>query len=332
MNPIRNFQSSTTLFLIVCMGLLSSHLACNPGNNQSLKKDGDGPTYGQINISVDANYMPIIDSELTVFHSSYPNAKIMAHYKSEAEVVEDLLKDSSRLALISRKLRPDELKIFDTMGYKPKMVKIAHDAIALIVNPANPDTSLTKQEIRKILTGEVKKWNELNPKGRKDVIKVVFDHEFSGTVRYAIDSICSGDKLSSNVFAAKTNEEVVNYVAENPAAIGIIGVNWISDNTDPQAQRFMRKVIAVAVAAKQGLDYYKPFQAYIATKDYPFTRTLYSVNREARKGLGTGFAAFMAGDRGQRIILLSGLVPATMPLRIMAIDNEPLNLGNGTGK
>lgn len=316
----------TALYMALCATIITLHTACNPGDNQSLKKDGDGPTYGKANISVDANYMPIIDSELTVFHASYTNAQITPYYKSEVEVIDDLLKDSSRLALVSRKLRPDELKVFEEMGYKPKIVEIAHDAIALIVNPANSDTSLTRQEIRKILTGEVKKWNELNPKGRKDVIKVVFDHEFSSTVRYAVDSICKGDKLTPNAFAAKTSEEVVNYVAQNPSAIGIIGVNWISDNTDPQAQKFMRKVIAVAVASKPGTDYFKPYQAYIATKNYPFIRTLYSINREARKGLGTGFAAFMAGDRGQRIILLSGLVPATMPLRIMAIDNEPLNI------
>jgi phosphate transport system substrate-binding protein len=50
-------------------------------------------------------------------------------------------------------------------------------------------------------------------------------------------------------------------------------------------------------------------------------RTVYIISREARAGLGSGFTAFVAGDKGQRIILKSGLVPATAPIRIVEINN-----------
>jgi len=43
------------------------------------------------------------------------------------------------------------------------------------------------------------------------------------------------------------------------------------------------------------------------------------INREYFSGLGTGFAQFIAGEKGQRIFLKSGLVPAQMPIRLVEV-------------
>jgi phosphate transport system substrate-binding protein len=57
-------------------------------------------------------------------------------------------------------------------------------------------------------------------------------------------------------------------------------------------------------------------------RKYPFLRDLYIVSREARAGLGTGFATYVASDDGQRIILRSGLMPATQPVRVIEVKDE----------
>ena len=119
----------------------------------------------------------------------------------------------------------------------------------------------------------------------------------------------------------------VDYVEKNPSALGIIGVNWISDGDDPSAKYFLKQVRTLAIkapdTAKYGYnDFYRPYQAYIATHEYYFWRRLYIIMRESRAGLGTGFASFVAGDKGQRIILKSGLVPATAPVRLVQTKNS----------
>jgi phosphate transport system substrate-binding protein len=85
----------------------------------------------------------------------------------------------------------------------------------------------------------------------------------------------------------------------------------------------LKKIKVVAVGHKNNPTepdtYYQPFQGYLAAGTYPLRRDLYIVSREARAGLGTGFASFVAGDKGQRIFLKSGLVPATMPVRLVNI-------------
>ena len=45
------------------------------------------------------------------------------------------------------------------------------------------------------------------------------------------------------------------------------------------------------------------------------------INRETFAGLGSGFISFVAGEKGQRIILKSGIVPAAMPIRLIQIKN-----------
>ena len=77
----------------------------------------------------------------------------------------------------------------------------------------------------------------------------------------------------------------------------------------------------MAVSGDSG--FYQPYQAYIAQKSYPLVRDIMMISREARSGLASGFMAFVASDKGQRIVLKSGLVPATMPIRIVEINHEP---------
>jgi phosphate transport system substrate-binding protein len=69
-------------------------------------------------------------------------------------------------------------------------------------------------------------------------------------------------------------------------------------------------------------DYYKPYQAYMVDKIYPLTREIYLINTEPRNGLATGFSAFVASDKGQRIILKSGILPAVAPTRVVNIRKD----------
>ena len=67
---------------------------------------------------------------------------------------------------------------------------------------------------------------------------------------------------------------------------------------------------------------YAPYQAYLQLKKYPLARMLYIVSGEARSGLGTGFASWALSEKGQRIVLKAGLLPATMPVRVVQINTR----------
>lgn len=294
---------------------------------QSKPKDGltDTSTSGVIAIAADESFRPIVQEEADVFEGLFPLAGIVPRYVTEVEAVNLLLKDSLRLAITSRRLTPEEMNSFNSRKFFPQEIKIATDGLALITHRGNPDTLITVNQLRSILTGRVLQWNDLYPASRLKHILPVFDNKNSSTVRFAVDSICKGASLSDRVKALKTNKEVINYVSRTPEAIGIIGVNWLSDRNDSTGLTFSKEVRVMSVsAAAQATpeNSYKPYQAYLYYGDYPLTRSIYALLNDPRSALPWGFASFLASDRGQRIILKSGLVPATQPVRIVNIKDE----------
>lgn len=297
--------------------------ACDQPVNQKTGQPLDTITTGTLKILVDEGYKPIIETSIDVFDSVYRQAKIEPVYTAEAEAVQALIRDSVQVIIITRQLSAEELTYFEARGFKPIMTPIAHDAVAFVVNPANRDTVFTVAQLRDILSGKASKWSQINPGSKLGDIRLVFDNPLSGTVRYCKDSIAGGAALPANASALKTNEEVINYVSKQKNALGIISANWISDTDDKGVQRFLSEVQLVDVAKEAGAEGYGPYQAYLAKEWYPFKRTVYIINAQARRnGLGQGFASFLAGSDGQRIVMKDGLLPAQIQPRIVKVQRE----------
>lgn len=310
-------------FWLLSAGLLLLLSACN-----SKPKDGLTDTYtsGEIYIAADESFQPIIQEEIDVFENLFPMARIVPRYTTEVEAVNLLLKDSVRLAIATRKLTAGEMNSFHSRKFFPREIKLATDALALIVNRQNPDTLISVRDIRRILTGEVKEWKSVYPGSPLKDITVVFDNKNSSTVRFAIDSVCGGKSLSAaGVKAMKTNQQVMDYVATTPDAIGVIGVNWLGNRSDTTNLSFRNEIRVMSVSAEDVAtteNSYKPYQAYLYYENYPLARSIYVLLNDPRNALPWGFASFLTSDRGQRIILKSGLLPATQPVRVVDIKDE----------
>jgi len=314
---ILNKIINTILFFILSF-LLS---ACS-GNNNS---PSDTPTTGVIEIAVDESFSPVIEAEVSVFEGIYKEASIIPKYLPETEAFKLLLNDSVRMIVVSRDLNTQEKKYFADKNFFPKTIKIASDGIAFIVNKDNPDTIFTTQMINGIFLGKYKYWNEIDSKRKKEEIKVVFDNPNSGTVHFAIDSICFGNNFSPQVSAVATNKAVIEYVKNNPHSIGIIGGSWISDRNDSTCLSFLKTIKVASIARDSVIDTqnsFAPYQAYVALHQYPYVRNIYIILSEPRSGLASGLTSFITSDRGQRIVLKSGIVPATQPLRIIKVRDD----------
>ncbi len=277
-------------------------------------KHADTLSKGTIDISVDETYQPIIDEQLKVFDSSYPDAKITIHYKPEAECFKDYFDNKARIILVTRQLTPAEKEACEQKKIFPSSLALARDAIAVIVNNSSADTMLDMNALKGILTGVYKK-----------KYTVVFDNQSSSMLRYIVDSVLKGDKLGANVFAAKGDKDVLDYVQKNPDAIGFVGLSYVSDNNDPNnTGAFINTVKVVAMQNDSTREFLKPYQAYIALKTYPLTRSLYYINSESYPGLGTGFANFLGMQRGQLVFFHAHLFPvrSEMVIREAKINNQ----------
>jgi len=306
-------------FKITCVLFVLILVSC-----QNKVKDKFTDTYasGVIKIAVDENFQPIVQEEIDVFEAMNPKAGIIPQYTNEVEAMNLLLKDSVRVVIATRPLSDNEMKYFKSKTFYPHSYKFATDGIALIVNNHNSDSIITVGQIRKILMGQVTNWNEIYPKSKLGKFQVVFDNKNSSTIRYAIDSICNGKPLSKNLFAQNTNTEVIKFVSKTPNSIGIIGVNWLGNEKDTTNLSFKPEIRVMAVtgdATATVANSYKPFQAYLFYGYYPLTRNIYVIVNDPRGSLPSGLTSFLTSERGQRIILKSGLVPATQPVRIVHV-------------
>jgi phosphate transport system substrate-binding protein len=264
----------------------------------------DTPESGTINISVDESFKPVIDEQIKMYEDSYPNAKIIAHYKPEADCLRDLFKDTSnRLVIITRRLNPNEDKyLIDSLDYIAGSSAIASDAIAVLVNAASNDTLFSLKRLQDQLQGRINRQQT-----------IVFDGlKATSAVRFITDSVLKGGNFDTSVVKAAANSnEVINYVASHENAIGLVGINWIGNPEVPSQVEMLKKlkIAYVQCDACEGKPYVKPMQQSILTHRYPLVRGLYYVIKENYKGLGSGFTAFLRYERGQLIFRRAYLGP-----------------------
>lgn len=283
--------------------------------NQKSKKEADKESIlkGSLEITIDETVKPIVEDQVAVFEGTY-DAKISIKEKSEAELINDLLNQRTKVVISARDLTKQEKEQFKKFRITPRITPFAIDAIAFISKKSNNDTLIALKTVIDFMQGKTSS----NIKG------LVFDNPNSSTVRYIKDLADVKGLPENGVFSFKTNEEVIKFVSENDGMIGVVGVNWLSQ---PSASilPLMQKINVLSVKGLKDEQYYSPTQNDIAEMKYPLARDLYIINCQGYSGLGMGFSSFIAGDIGQRIILKSGLLPIRVPGRKLQIRSQIIN-------
>lgn len=308
-------HSGKMLFLTA--GLLVFLASCN---QMGKRATNETPTRGSISISVDESFQPIMEAEIFTFTNLYQSASITPQFKPEMDVIDDFMKDSVKVIVTSKKLTDYQIQYLRDTQVIARTTAFAYDALALVTNKSNTDSLIKYNTVRDIFRGTVTQWDQINPKSKLGGIRVIFDNNKSGNVRY-FKELFEVDSLGSNFFAVNSNPEVIEFVSRNQDAMGIVSVSWISDKDDSTVMSFLDKVNVLAVSHQflEDGSFFRPHQGFIYDKSYPFVREVYLISRESFAGLGSGFINWLCAEQGQRIVLKSGLVPATMPIRLVQV-------------
>jgi phosphate transport system substrate-binding protein len=261
-------------------------------------------------VLVDESIKPIVEDLVQVFENKY-NAKIFIVAKSEIEVIQALAKDTARIAVLTRTITKKEMAYFNAKKLNPRLTPFAHDAIAFIANKNTKDTLISLKEVKDFMNGS----KSTKIKG------LVFDNLNSSTVRLICELSGINSIPKENVFSFKTNNEVINYVAENNGIIGVVGINYIFEPSE-KIVNSIQKINVLNVLNTTDNQYYSPTQNNLGEGTYPLARELFVVNAQGQEGLGLRFSAFIASEIGQRIILKSGLLPHEIPSRKIRTRNS----------
>ena len=267
----------------------------------------DTLTQGDILVLADEDFRIILEAQRTVFEHIYPNAHIRIRFLPESELLKQVVNDSVRVVFATCKPGGEQSAYYRTRNLSVSMVPILTDGIAVFTAPGAGCVGRSTQELKARLSAQ-----EGSP--------VLFDGTGTGVVRMLVDSLFAGDASAMRRAAAlEGTDSLLTAVAQNPVAMGMISFARLSDLDDPACRAIRERLSLCALSGPNSVGPQLPNQGTLADKTYPLRRTLYAWAMEGKSGLGTGFVSFVAGHKGQRIILKSGLAPQIVPARDVMI-------------
>lgn len=309
------------------------------GGGQKAKKVEQKVEHMQF--ACDATFENIMDQEVDVFEYYYNNSRrqalVVPYYVSQSAAFDSLMNPDNSIKTIvaARRLTDAEKTRLRNQKRKPREQRVAVDAVALIVNNRNPQDAISMAELRQVLSGDVRSWKEMWPT-KLDSIRVVFDDAGSSMVQFMRDSINGGRTFGPNVYAEGSARAVFDAVSRHPNALGIIGVSWVStdmdgttlskdeirrrsEESDTTNLGFNPEIKVLAVSGDDTNMAYKPYQAYIFDGRYPLFRSIYMITTTVGGTLNNAFYSFVTGMQGQKVIQLTGVLPATVQPRMVQI-------------
>jgi len=301
--------------LVVFLSLVLTWTGCQ-------KDTQDLPTRGKLVVISSEDIFPAIDAEVKEFESLYEQAHITHLQSTTRDAVVQLLNDSVKLITSPRQFNDEERAVIRKYKLDVDTFKIAYDAALVIVNERNALTRITVEQLKDILLGKAKMWRDLGEKKAGGEIVVALGGPNSGMYEYVKDRITNSQPLAGVVVPCSTTTQVIEYVAAHANAIGFVSQSWVSETPaktrilDIGDPNFSRD------STSKTLEYFPPLQAHVYRGYYPLSRTLYIFSRNAGTGVGVGFTAFVTGAEGQKLFLNKGLVPATMPVRLIQLQSQ----------
>jgi phosphate transport system substrate-binding protein len=213
-----------------------------------------------------------------------------------------LISGTCDIAMSSRNIKDKEISLAKQKGINPYEIKVALDGLAVVVNPRNPVSKLTVDQLALIFTGKITNWKEL---GGEDKKIVILSREVnSGTHVYFKEYVLrKGDPNSREEFAPDalllpSSSGIADEVAGNSATIGYYGMGYIC-----------AKQKAVLVAKDQNSEYIAPTIENVVSGKYPISRPLFLYANGEPHGLVKKFIDFVLSKEGQDIVLVTDFVP-----------------------
>ncbi|AWW00590.1 PstS family phosphate ABC transporter substrate-binding protein [Arcticibacterium luteifluviistationis] len=278
---------------IICISAIALLTSC------AHPKDTDRLSVGrgEITIAIDESFEPIAEAQMAAYNAHYPDAKFHPIYVPEQKAVNYMLSDSADLIMISRELTLEEQQYYVQREREYHPARMALDAVALITNKESSLTSIDIAEIEAIL------------KGKKSDIKLIFDNSSSSNLNLMLSKFDIKEINKANIFATNGTLEVFEQVEKNKNAIGLIGLNWISDEDDKGSMKLKDQIKVLGITSPNSSEPIFPTVSTIKDQEYPFVKIIYLHTTQNGWGVAMGFVRFACTQIGQLVVEKMGLQP-----------------------
>jgi phosphate transport system substrate-binding protein len=296
---------------LLLTALLVAITGCQPERKYST-------TEGTVTIECDESVEPVLRQVADDFHRSYEKGTILLRTVQAREAVANFALDSARRIVTARGLNREEREALKRLKMDLSEYRIALDAVAVIGDPGNPLKQLRMGMLDSIFSGMLKRWP-----GRTGASIIVAAGDVNSSTNEVFrNAVLQGRPILPEARLFTSSRELVDFVRTTPNAIGIVGLAWL--------RGYDRELRIFALGSPGGRpdstqlpgQYYSPVQANVHRGYYPITRPVFIYSREVLRDVGYGFISYVTSATGQKIFLESGLVPVTMPVRLVEITSK----------
>jgi len=273
--------------------------ACGPGSSEQAASDS-GLAYIENKGSDTIVNLALAWAER--YQAEHPNVRISVTGGGSGTGLAALINGTVDIANASRRIKDEEIQTARQNGVEPVEFIIARDAIAVIVNPHNPVSELSLQQISDIYSGAIKNWTEV---GGDDLPIVRLSRETnSGTHVYFLETVLRlGESENKTLFSMDTlllpsSEGIIIEIRQNPNAVGYDGLGYVPEDLK-----------MIAIAEKEGGSFLLPSIATVNAKTYPIARDLYMYTNGQPEGALRDYLDWILSQEAQSIVAELGFVP-----------------------
>jgi phosphate transport system substrate-binding protein len=233
--------------------------------------------------------------------------------------VVDFASDSVRVIVMSRALNKEERDALTAGKVELTEYHVAQSAVAVIAHKDNPRGTMRMGELDSVFSGSLVYWPGVQ---RRSVIDLVVGGANSSTNEVFRNIVMGGKGFASSATPLPSSGAVVDYVQKHPGALGIVDVAWLKGVAEQVSVLSLGRPGVAPDSTELPGRYYSPAQAYVFKGYYPISSPVYIYSREVNRDLSLGFIAFVCSVEGQKVIQKAGLVPVTMPVRLVQLTSE----------
>ncbi len=307
-NKLKNYA----VLLLLVIGLVFLGIGCtekNSGESQKTSSEGtpvqettaaeapQNASTGEaqsISLKGSDTVLPLAQAESEEFMIENSGKSVTVTGGGSGVGITALIDGEVDIATASREMKSEEIEAAKTNGINPVETTIAYDGISVIVNPQNPVTQLTFDQLRGIYNGSISNWKDVG--GEDKEIVVISRDSSSGTYEYFKEEVLQEDEYRADALTQPATGGIVGEVSQNTNAIGYIGIAYLDDS-----------VKALNLDSGNGSE--APTSENILNGAYPLSRALYFYTNGEPAGLTKEFTDFVLSEKGQSLVTEVGYIP-----------------------
>ena len=238
---------------------------------------------GTLNIAGGTAHIPVMQKAAKVIMQTNSDIRITIAGGGSGVGAKQVAKGLVDIGNTGRALKPGEAKGLVSFPF-------AIDGVAVIINPENPVSALTTQQVIDIYSGKIVNWKAVGGEDRP--INLFTRDEASGTRSVFMKKLLGNSTIVNSANVVPSNGAMKTAVSRDPGALGYSSVGYID-----------------AMVKAPGLDGVQPSNEACASGEYPVVRKLYMNTKGEPTGLTKAFIDFIYSAQGAEFVSASGYIP-----------------------